>query len=92
MDLHHRVWLLATDWLRNGHKRAMQCLDEARSQRRFAGGIDEIWPLANEGRIELLRRWLVLAIEASFAPCRAVRSWGFHNAYRAPFKSLATAF
>lgn len=54
VDLHHQVWPLVTDWLRSDQKRAMTRLDEARSQRRYAGGINETWPLANEGRIELL--------------------------------------
>ena len=54
VDLHHHAWPLVTDWLRADKTRAMARLDEARSQCRFAGGISEIWPLANEGRIELL--------------------------------------
>ncbi len=54
VDLHHKAWPLVTDWLCADRNRAMEQLDNARSQRRYAGGIHEIWPLANEARIELL--------------------------------------
>jgi Bacterial archaeo-eukaryotic release factor family 3 len=54
VDLHHAVWPLVTDWLRTDTSRALAALDRARSARLYAGGIDEIWPLANEGRIEVL--------------------------------------
>lgn len=54
VDLHHAAWPLVTDWLRTDQQRALQRLDDARSSRRFAGGIHEIWPLATEGRVELL--------------------------------------
>ncbi len=54
VDLHHAAWPLVTDWLRSDRDRAMTALENARSAKRFAGGIDEIWPLANEGRVELL--------------------------------------
>ena len=54
VDLHHQAWPLVTDWLRNDHGRAMEQLETARSQRRYAGGIHEIWTLANEGRVDLL--------------------------------------
>jgi Bacterial archaeo-eukaryotic release factor family 3 len=54
VDLHHAAWPLVTDWLRTDTSRALAALDRARSARLYAGGIDEIWPLANDGRIELL--------------------------------------
>ncbi len=54
MDLHSAAWPLVTDWLRNDHRRAMARLDQAMSTSRYAGGIHEIWPLANEGRIDTL--------------------------------------
>lgn len=53
-DLHNAAWPLVTDWLRTDGTRAIETLSQARSTCRFAGGIDEIWPLANEGRIETL--------------------------------------
>jgi Bacterial archaeo-eukaryotic release factor family 3 len=60
-DLHHLAWPLVTDWLRGDKQRAMKLLEEARSQRRYAGGLEEIWSLAQEGRIEQL------IVEESFA-------------------------
>jgi hypothetical protein len=53
-DLHHAVWPLVTDWLRAGHRRGLERLEQARSARRYAGGINEVWPLARDGRVELL--------------------------------------
>jgi Bacterial archaeo-eukaryotic release factor family 3 len=52
--LHNLVWPLVTDWLRADGARAIDALNRARSACRFAGGIDEIWPLANEGRVDIL--------------------------------------
>jgi Bacterial archaeo-eukaryotic release factor family 3 len=60
-DLHHLAWPLVTDWLRGDKQRAMKLLEEARSQRRYAGGLEEIWSLAQEGRVEQL------IVEESFA-------------------------
>jgi hypothetical protein len=54
MELHTAAWPLVTDWLRDDHHRAMTRLDQAMSNNRYAAGIDEIWPLANEGRIDTL--------------------------------------
>jgi hypothetical protein len=54
MGLHTAAWPLVSDWLRTDQTRAMEQLDSAISAHRYAGGIDEIWPLANEGRVELL--------------------------------------
>lgn len=52
--LHTLSWPLVLDWIATGQQRAIEQLDAARSSRRFAAGIDEIWPLANEGRVDLL--------------------------------------
>jgi len=52
--LHSLTWPIVTDWLRRDRTDALERLDAARSSRRYAGGIQEIWPLANEGRVELL--------------------------------------
>jgi Bacterial archaeo-eukaryotic release factor family 3 len=60
-DLHNLAWPLVTDWLRTDVQRSKARLDEAKSKRLFAGGLDEVWVLANEGRVELL------AVEDSFA-------------------------
>ena len=54
MELHNAAWPLVTDWLRTDRSRATKALEHARSTCRYAGGIDEIWPLANDGRVELL--------------------------------------
>lgn len=53
-DLHRIVWPIVVDWMRQDADRALERLDEARSARRFAGGIDEIWSLAHDGRVQLL--------------------------------------
>jgi hypothetical protein len=53
-DLHNGAWPLVADWLRADHVRALEALARARSTRRYAGGLDEIWPLAAEGRVDTL--------------------------------------
>ncbi len=53
-ELHTLAWPLVTDWLRADATRAMTQLEHARSTNRYAGGIDEIWALANDGRIATL--------------------------------------
>ncbi len=69
--LHHLAWPLVTDWLRTDKSRALSLLEEARSQRRYAGGLEEIWPLAAEGRVELL------VVEESFAVAAMLDGRGF---------------
>jgi len=54
MALHTAAWPLVTDWLRHDQRHAMTRLDQAVSTSRYAGGINEIWPLANEGRVDTL--------------------------------------
>lgn len=53
-ELHRSAWPIVTDWLDGDRDEALARLERARSARRFAGGIDEVWPLATEGRVELL--------------------------------------
>lgn len=53
-DLHSAAWPVMVDWLRSDRADALARLDQARSSHRYAGGIDEIWPLALEGRVELV--------------------------------------
>lgn len=53
-ELHNATWPVVTDWLRSDVTDALQRLDASRSSRRYAGGIHEIWPLANDGRIDTL--------------------------------------
>jgi Bacterial archaeo-eukaryotic release factor family 3 len=54
VELHNLAWPLVTDWLRTDQRRAMGQLDQALSAGRYAGGIHEVWPLANDGRIATL--------------------------------------
>jgi hypothetical protein len=42
------------DWLRRQERDALERLERARSARRLATGLDEVWSLALEGRIEHL--------------------------------------
>jgi len=75
MELHTAAWPLVTDWLRDDHNRAMTRLDLAMSTSRYAGGIHEIWPLANEGRID------TLIVEEDYAmPARVDHSSQLHPA------------
>jgi hypothetical protein len=53
-ELHQHAWPLVVDWMRQDGERAMERLDEARGAQRFAGGIDEVWMLAHDGRVQLL--------------------------------------
>jgi hypothetical protein len=53
-DLHSLAWPLVVDWLRSDAARARAQLDDARDRHRYAGGLDEVWELAHEGRVELL--------------------------------------
>jgi hypothetical protein len=69
-DLHNAAWPLVTDWLRTDTARAMSRLDEARSNNRFAGGLDEVWSLANDGRVS------VLVVEEGFAVAARVAADG----------------
>jgi hypothetical protein len=53
-ELHTLVWPVVLDWIGQREQRALDRLDDARSGRRYASGVDEIWPLATDKRIELL--------------------------------------
>jgi hypothetical protein len=53
-ELHRVTWPLVEGWIEADRMRALERLDGARSQRRFAGGLDEVWALAMEGRLELV--------------------------------------
>jgi len=69
-DLHTLAWPLVVDWLRTDGARALERLDRARSAFRYAAGIDEVFPLATEGRIELI------VAEDGFAPSVRLGSQG----------------
>jgi len=53
-DLHNQAWPLVCDWLRIDSQRALGQLDTARGANRYAGGVNEIWELAHDARVELL--------------------------------------
>ncbi|WP_395158954.1 hypothetical protein [Ilumatobacter sp.] len=53
-ELHHAAWPIVNDWLRTDATRAICQLDLARSNKRYAGGIHEIWPLTLDGRVATL--------------------------------------
>jgi hypothetical protein len=69
-DLHNAAWPLVSDWLRVGSQRALARLDEAKSMNLFAGGLDEVWSLANDGRVS------VLLVEESYAVAARVTADG----------------
>lgn len=53
-DLHRRAWPIIERWLADQEQAALAQLEQARSARRYAGGIDETWTLAEDGRVALL--------------------------------------
>jgi hypothetical protein len=53
-DLHTMAWPLVSDWLRSDSSRALHRLEEAVGEQRFAGGIAEVWELAQEGRVQMV--------------------------------------
>jgi hypothetical protein len=52
--LHSLAWPLVERWLRCDRDDALRRLEAARSARRFAAGVGEVWDLARDGRVELL--------------------------------------
>jgi len=48
------VWPAVEDWLDHRQREAIGELDQAVGARRLAAGIDEVWPLARDGRGDLL--------------------------------------
>jgi len=53
-ELHTLVWPIVLDWKALRQSRALEELDAARSAKRYAAGVDELWSLADEGRVEHL--------------------------------------
>lgn len=53
-QLHEPAWVLVHEWLELDRAEALARLDHARGARVFAGGVDEVWDLADDGRVELL--------------------------------------
>lgn len=52
--LHELAWPVIEQLLDGNGRQALARLDQARGARIFAGGVDEVWDLANDGRVELL--------------------------------------
>lgn len=75
VDLHRAGWPMVSDWLRANATRTLDRLGDARSTNRYAGGIHEIWPLANDGRIA------TLVVEAGYTlPARIDSNHQLHPA------------
>ena len=53
-ELHRAAWPLVAEWVEGQQMKALDRLDTARSQRRYAAGVDEVWTMAMEGRLELV--------------------------------------
>ena len=53
-ELHTLAWPIVLDWRALRQLHALDDLDAARSSRHFAAGVDELWTLAEEGRVEHL--------------------------------------
>lgn len=53
-ELHNLVWPIVLDWKALRQTHALEELDNARSSKRYAAGVDEIWPLADDGRVDHL--------------------------------------
>jgi Bacterial archaeo-eukaryotic release factor family 3 len=53
-ELHRAAWPMVAEWVEGEQLKALDRLDTARSQRRFAAGVDEVWTMAMEGRLELV--------------------------------------
>ena len=54
VDLYNQAWPLVCDWLRTDNQRALDHLDTARGANRYAGGVNEVWELAHDARVDLL--------------------------------------
>lgn len=80
--LHELVWPLVDRWLRTDREEALRRLERARSNRRFAGGIEEVWELAREGRVDLL------VVEEQFEVRALVTAGQFERSEGAATESL----
>ncbi|MGE3326948.1 MAG: hypothetical protein AB7N61_16260 [Acidimicrobiia bacterium] len=54
VDLHGATWPLIEAWLAADRDAAFARLSAARGARRYAGGLGEVWELAQDGRVDLL--------------------------------------
>ena len=52
--LHRAAWPIVEGWMALDLDLALAAIDDARSARRLSAGIEDVWPLATAGRIDLL--------------------------------------
>lgn len=52
--LHRAAWPIVEGWMALDFDLALAAIDDARSARRLSAGIEDVWPLATAGRIDLL--------------------------------------
>lgn len=65
VDLYNQAWPLVCDWLSTDNERAFDRLDTARGANRYAGGVNGVWELAHDARVDLL-----VVEETYFYPAR----------------------
>lgn len=69
-DLHRLACPEVDGFLSADRSRALLRLEQARSSRRYAGGIDEVWSLANDGRVDLVLVEESFEVAATIGPDR----------------------
>ena len=75
-DLHLLTWPVVDGFLSADRGRALERLDHARSSHRYAGGIDEVWSLANDGRVDLVLVEESFEVAAVIGPDRELHPAG----------------
>jgi hypothetical protein len=74
-ELHRAAWPVVSDWIGSGAALAIDHLEDAVSRHLYAGGIHEVWALANDGRVA------TLIVENSFTfPARLDENSQLHPA------------
>lgn len=69
-ELHQLAWARVDGFLSADRARALGRLEQARSSHRYAGGIDEVWSLANDGRVDLVLVEESFEVAAEISPDR----------------------
>ncbi len=65
-ELHRLTWPAVAAWLRAQGDHAVGALDNARSARRYADGVSDLWALAHAGRVD------TLVVEEHYAPAARI--------------------
>jgi hypothetical protein len=60
-ELHRATWPVVEEWVERQESGAIGRLDHARSQRRLSCGLEEVWSLAKDGRLDFV------VVEESYA-------------------------